>query len=79
MMTSPMRIRARFKHEALVAIGAFHRSLVAHFQIDARMAQGAATAITGDAGAFGFDGFRGQGGHGKFQMGGTAAIIAAKV
>ena len=65
---------AFFKDEALVAIGAFHETFVAHFQIDARMAQGAAAAITGDAGVVGFDDFGGQGGHGKFQKSGTGAM-----
>ncbi len=64
MMTGPMRIGARFKHEALVAIGAFDRYFVPHLQIDARMAQRAAAAITGDAGGVGFDDFGGLDGHG---------------
>ena len=56
---------AGFKHKALVAIGAFHEGFVAHFQIDARMAQGAAATIAGDAGALGFDDFWGLYGHGQ--------------
>ena len=63
MMTGP--VRARFQHKALVAIGAFHEVLVAHFQIDLGMAQRAAAAIAGDAGLVGFDNFRSLDGHGK--------------
>jgi hypothetical protein len=59
-----MMTRARFKHEALVAIGTFDRGFVPHLQIDARMAQRAAAAITGDAGGVGFDDFGGLDGHG---------------
>ena len=60
MMPSP-----GLEDETFVAIGTFHRGLVAHFQIDARMAQRAAAAITGDPGGVGFDDFGGLYGHGK--------------
>ena len=53
------------EHEALVAIGAFDAVFVAHLQIDARMAQGAAAAITGDAGIVGFNDFGGIDRHEK--------------
>ena len=56
---------ACFKHETLVAIGAFHEAFVTHFQIDARMAQGAAATIAGDAGIVGFDDFGGFDSHGQ--------------
>ena len=56
---------ARFKHKALVAIGAFHEILVTHFQIDAWMAERPAAAIAGDAGLIGFDDFWGLDRHGK--------------
>ena len=60
MMPGP----ACLEDKALVAIGAFHRGFVPHFQIDARMAQRAAAAIAGDTGAIGFDDFGGLDGHG---------------
>ena len=55
------------EHKAPVTIGAFHKGFVAHFQEDAGMAQGAAIAITGDAGVVGFDDFGGIDGHGNTQ------------
>ena len=70
---------ACFKHEPLVAIGAFHERLVAHFQIDARMAQRAAAAIAGNAGIVGFDDFRGLDRHGNTQFLRTGRIIAGKI
>ena len=45
-----MGARSRAQDEAAVAIGAFDEVLVAHFQIDARMAKRPATAVAGDAG-----------------------------
>lgn len=56
---------AFFKDEALVAIGAFHKAFVTHFQIDARMAKRTPAAIAGDAGIVGFDDFRSLDGHGR--------------
>ena len=71
------------EHEALVAIGTFHKRLVPHLQPDARMAKRAAAAVTGDAGILGFDDFRGFDSHGavpkigrKLEIG---RIIAAKI
>jgi cob(I)alamin adenosyltransferase len=49
-----MMRRPGLQNEAPVAIGAFHKDLVAHFQIDLGVAQGAAAAVTGDAGGVGF-------------------------
>ena len=57
--------RPGFKHKALIAIGAFHEMLVAHFQEDLGMAERTAAAIAGDAGIVGFDDFGGLDGHGK--------------
>jgi len=45
------------QHKAAVAIGAFHECLVAHFQIDARMAQPAADAVAGDTAGIDFNDF----------------------
>jgi len=56
---------AGFTDKALVAIGAFHKTLVAHFQIDLGVAQRAAAAVAGDAAVVGFDGFRDLDRHGK--------------
>ena len=67
------------KHKALVAIGAFHSILVAHFQEDAGMAQRAAAAVTGDAGVVGFDDFGGLDRHGNDLKGGTGGIIQVKI
>ena len=57
--------RSSFKHKALIAIGAFHEILVAHFQEDLGMAKRAAAAIAGDAGIVGFNDFGGLDRHGK--------------
>ena len=45
------------QHKAAVAIGTFHKCLVAHFQIDTRMTQAAADPVTGDAGGIDFNDF----------------------
>ena len=68
-----------FKHKALVAIGAFHKALITHFKEDARMAQRAAIAVTGDAGVVGFDDFGGLDGHGNDLKSATGGIIAARI
>jgi len=52
-----MVARAALEDEALVAIGALDEILVAHFQEDPGVAQGAATAVAGDAAGGDFDGF----------------------
>ena len=57
--------RPSLKDKALVAIGAFHRILVAHFQEHLGMAERAAAAIAGDAGIVGFDDFGSLDGHGN--------------
>ena len=56
---------ARLQHEPLVAIGAFDKVLVAHFQIDFGMAERATTAVASDAAILGFDDFGGLDRHGK--------------
>ena len=71
MMSSP-----GFKHKALIAIGAFHEILVAHFQEDFGMAERAAAAIAGDAGIVGFNDFGGLDGHGNTQILRTGRILA---
>jgi hypothetical protein len=60
-----MMCRPGLEHKALVAIGAFHEILVAHFKIDFGVAQRAAAAIAGDTGAVSFDDFGGLDRHGK--------------
>ena len=45
------------QHKAAVAIGAFHEGFVAHFQIDARMAQTAPNPVAGDARGIDFNDF----------------------
>ena len=62
-MASP--VCSSLEHKALVAIGALDRGLVAHFEIDARMPQGATAAVTGDAGVLGFDDLGGIDRHAK--------------
>jgi len=57
--------RAGSKDKPLVAIGAFDKILVAHFQINFGMSERAAAAVAGDAAVVGFDGFRDLDRHGK--------------
>ncbi len=58
------------QHKAAVTIGTFHERLVAHFQIDARMAQPAADAVAGDAAGIDFNDFGHFDRHGAlFQIG----------
>ena len=45
------------QHKAAVAIGTFHKCLVAHFQIDPRMTQATADPVAGDAGGIDFNDF----------------------
>jgi hypothetical protein len=51
------------QHEAAVAIGAFDEILVAHLQIDARMAKRSVTSIATDAGIVNLDDFGRFDGH----------------
>ena len=64
-MASPMRRGPGFEDKALIAIGAFHEILVAHFQENLGMAERAAAAIASDAGVVGFNDFGGLDRHGK--------------
>jgi len=45
------------QHKAAVAIGAFDEIFVAHFQIDARMAEAPADPVAGDAAGIDFNDF----------------------
>ena len=74
MMRSP-----GFEHKTPVAIGTFDGRFVAHFEIDAGMAQGAAVAIAGNAGVVGFDDFGSIDGHGSTQIHATSRIITVKI
>ena len=60
---------SRGQYEAAVAVTALDLSAVAHLEIDARMAQGAADAVAGDAAGAHDDHF------GVGEGGGPAAIV----
>jgi hypothetical protein len=59
-----MRVSSRSQHKPPVAIRAFDEILVAHFEIDPRMAERAAGAVAMYAGGIDFDDFGGFDGHG---------------
>ncbi len=58
-----MPMGSRLEDEFAVAIGAFDEVLVAHLQIDARMAERAADPLALHAGIVDFDDFGGFDGH----------------
>ena len=72
MMTSG----AVFQHKAAVAIGTFDEVVVAHFQIDPRMAQATPDAVAGDAPGLNFNDFGGFYGHGNTLLARNGGIIA---
>ncbi|HWE07044.1 MAG TPA: cob(I)yrinic acid a,c-diamide adenosyltransferase [Rhizomicrobium sp.] len=71
-----MGMRPRAQDESAVAIRTLDGGLVAHLEVDARVAQRAAAPVAGDAGVIDFDNLRGIDGHGNVLLR-RAAIIAA--
>lgn len=67
------------QHKAAVAIGAFHKIFVAHFQIDPWMAKASSDAVAGNTAGIDFNDFGHFDRHGTLYLGENGRIIVLKI